>query len=650
MSSPQCTTSSETVSSILFAHAADEELKNLILPCLQGFPEIFTAESGSEAVRQQHAKQPCIVVASLEQGDMTGFDLCSRIKEANPEVQIILVGREPGEAVYKRVMAAGAVRYLVMDDDNAPDSLKMLVDEQFSLCEARRKERGEADMLRSQIAVLTKNEEKLATLAIERTSAFELIALLDGGISDIRELKSLARFLSVSAEPEARPFALRALISSLQSALSIQLSGHGKEIFVMVPAYVPNHFLGNSSAIECALSCLLGSALENCDGGRITLKADMKEKSGSGTVIQLSVDFSCILTPTNRFASIREYLTDRTADAHAPQKAGLSLAAALVERLGGEMWVKSLMNHSTTYYVSLCLFESSAAVAGDSGDAGEQTAATKPDSYRLPGFNSVSGTKSTGRPRILLADDNEVDQLTICRLLESMNYDVIRVSNGREAVEEFDGSSCDAVLMDILMPEMDGFEATRMIREKERLVGGGHTPIIALTSYSLKAIHEKCVSVGMDSYLHKPVSAQDIKTLFSSSIAAETVTAVGLNDSLIERLPLLDMQETLENLADNVNLYREIMELFTANIPSNHQDLLTAIRSGVLVDVVHHAHTIKGMSSNVGAKRYAELNRQLQDAALDGDMGAPERWLHRLSVELPRLQAVIAEVDWQKLH
>jgi CheY-like chemotaxis protein len=231
-----------------------------------------------------------------------------------------------------------------------------------------------------------------------------------------------------------------------------------------------------------------------------------------------------------------------------------------------------------------------------------------------------------------------------------MNYDVIRVSNGLEAVEEFDGSSCDAVLMDILMPEMDGFEATRMIREKERLVGSSHTPIIALTSYSLKAIHEKCVSVGMDSYLHKPVSAQDIKKLFSSAIVAGPVTAAGLDDRLIEQLPLLDVQETLDNLGNNADLYREIMELFTANIPADHRALLTAINNDILLDVVHHAHTIKGMSSNVGAKRYAELTRQLQDAALNGDIGEASQWLHRLSVELLRLQAAITEVDWQKLH
>jgi CheY-like chemotaxis protein len=650
MSSPQCTTESETVSSILFAHAADEELKNLVLPCLKAFPEICTAESGDEALRLYRARQPCMVVASLEQDDMTGFDLCARIREANPEVQIILVGRESGEAVYKGAMAAGAVRYLPIDD-NVSESLKMLIDERFSLCEARRKERCEADMLRSRIAALMKNEEKLVALTIQRDSAFELIAMLDGDISDTAELKNLARFLSATAEPEARSFSLRALVSSLQSVLSQRHSPHGKEIFAMVPAYVPDYFHGNSSAIGRALSCLLGSAMENCDGGRITLKGDMKEKSCSGTVIQLSVEFNCLLTPKNRFASIREYLTDRSDAAQAPQMYGLSLAASLVERLGGEMWVKSLMNHSTTYYVSLCLPESPATVATDSDEALDQAAAAPgQDSFCMSAFSCATGTKATGRPRILLADDNEVDRLTICRLLESMDYDVIQVSNGLEAVEEFDGSSCDAVLMDILMPEMDGFEATRMIREKERLVGDGHTPIIALTSYSLKAIHEKCVSVGMDSYLHKPVSALEITRLFSSFIAGGPLSEVILNDRDFEQLPTLDIQDTLENLNNNADLYREIMDLFTANIPSDHQELLAAIRSGVLTNIVKNAHKIKGMAANVGAKRYAELAGQIQDAALDGDIGMPERWLHRLSVEMQRIQAAIEAVDWQKLH
>lgn len=644
MSSPQCITKSESISSILFAHGGDEELKNLILPILHCFPEIYNAEVGNEALRRCQTVEPCIVIAGVDQGDMTGFDLCKLIREANREVQIILVGREQGEAAYKGAMEAGAARYLLMDD-TAAETLKILIHESLSLCESRRKERLEAETLRCTVDAMTKNQEKLLNLTIQRDSAFELIAMLNDGISDLEETKSLARFLLDKSAPENHTFSLRALIYSLHSTLSLQKATFGKEISVMIPDYLPDHFLGNKIAIWSVFSCMLRSAVENSDGGKITVQADMKEKNCSATAIQLKVDFNCILTPKNRFATINDYLTDCTDDAQAPKVSGLSLAATVTKRLGGEIWVKTLMKKSTTYYISLPLYESSAAFLTDSEDANKQTTTLK-DETSLSDFNAVSVTKPAVRPRILLADDNEVDQLTIRRLLENMGYDVICVANGLQAIEEYDCSSFDAVFMDILMPEMDGFEATRMIREKEGLTLGVHTPIIALTSYALKAIHEKCVSVGMDSYLQKPVSAKEVAKLFSQIVAAKPTDDPVLNSMQIENLPLLDIEDTLENLDNNADLYREIMDLFKLNIESDQQELLEAINSGVLNDISHSAHKIKGMAANVGAKRYAEVARQIQDAAIIGNLGDPARWIHLISTELTHLKSVIRGVNW----
>jgi CheY-like chemotaxis protein len=117
--------------------------------------------------------------------------------------------------------------------------------------------------------------------------------------------------------------------------------------------------------------------------------------------------------------------------------------------------------------------------------------------------------------RVLLAEDNLVDQISIRRLLEKAGVDVTLVGDGRQAVDRFESGVYDFILLDILMPGMDGFEAALRIREQER-VCGSHIPIVALTSYSLKAVYDKCKSVGMSGYLSKPVSAADLQRLFKA--------------------------------------------------------------------------------------------------------------------------------------
>jgi signal transduction histidine kinase/DNA-binding response OmpR family regulator len=122
------------------------------------------------------------------------------------------------------------------------------------------------------------------------------------------------------------------------------------------------------------------------------------------------------------------------------------------------------------------------------------------------------------RCRVLLAEDNVVNQTLTLRLLEKRGYSVIVVGNGREAVEAFENNQFDVVLMDIQMPEMNGFEATASIRAKEKLTGV-HIPIIAMTAHALKGDQERCISAGMDGYVSKPIRTSELFSTIESKLA-----------------------------------------------------------------------------------------------------------------------------------
>jgi signal transduction histidine kinase/DNA-binding response OmpR family regulator len=142
------------------------------------------------------------------------------------------------------------------------------------------------------------------------------------------------------------------------------------------------------------------------------------------------------------------------------------------------------------------------------------------------------------RSRILLAEDNAVNQTLAVRLLEKRGYSVIVAGDGRSAVEAFEKNQFDAVLMDIQMPGMDGFEATAAIRAKEKLTGG-HVPIIAMTAHALKGDQERCISAGMDAYVSKPIRTSElfstIESLLGSMRSVPSNDSAGLSDPIVSR-------------------------------------------------------------------------------------------------------------------
>jgi CheY-like chemotaxis protein/HPt (histidine-containing phosphotransfer) domain-containing protein len=245
--------------------------------------------------------------------------------------------------------------------------------------------------------------------------------------------------------------------------------------------------------------------------------------------------------------------------------------------------------------------------------------------------------------RLLLTEDNLVNQKLALRLLEKRGHSVLVVANGRQAVEVLREQSFDVVLMDVQMPEMDGFEATRIIRERE-LDSGGHVPIVAMTAHAMKGDRERCLEVGMDGYVSKPLHPTElfkaVESLGNVSAAGGRITSRRKPDGV----PTFDMAAALDITGGDVALMREIIAVFVEEYPV----LLKAFRDGVAhrdaANIQRIAHSLRGAVGAFGPTEAQDLAEQLETMAQNQKLAGAEEALRQLERALDELRVALQAV------
>ncbi len=225
--------------------------------------------------------------------------------------------------------------------------------------------------------------------------------------------------------------------------------------------------------------------------------------------------------------------------------------------------------------------------------------------HALPGDVPRESPAAPRLLRLLLAEDNAVNQRLAVSLLEKRGHQVVVVGNGREALRALDQGRFDAVLMDVQMPEMDGFEATARIRAHEE-VTGQRTPIIAMTAHALKGDQERCLAAGMDAYVAKPLHSRELFEVVEGLVAAAGPVE-GAPDVPLE-LPVapadksvtMDMAAVLKRMDGDLDLLKMLAGLFLSECPQRMADIRQAINQRDASKLMHSAHAIKGSVANFG--------------------------------------------------
>jgi CheY-like chemotaxis protein len=239
----------------------------------------------------------------------------------------------------------------------------------------------------------------------------------------------------------------------------------------------------------------------------------------------------------------------------------------------------------------------------------------------------------------LVADDVEINRALVQAVLEPHGHRITYAEDGRKAMEAFGAGRFDIVLMDVQMPEMDGLQAARAIREYERSLGLASVPIVAMTAFAGNEDRQICLDAGMDDYLTKPIKPVQLLQLLNKYCHRQIESAEAATgdtpvisapktspDEPDESVSVFAQNELLERLGGRSEMIPRFVGLFCKSVLPQMEGLVDALAAKDADGVRRHAHAIKGSAGNIAALRMHQTAAMIEKAAKEGDLAeAPER-------------------------
>ena len=442
------------------------------------------------------------------------------------------------------------------------------------------------------------SEDLRDNLMIAKNCADSLLRI----INDILDFSKLeAGKVSI----EMLEFDLRDLVEKIVRAHVPRLEEKSLELQYQLPASLPRRIIADPYRLQQVLNNLIGNAAKFTEQGSVLVAIKAQEQREDSLVLQFSVTDTGIGIAPDKTGQIFQSFSQ--ADGSQTRKyggtgLGLAISKQLIELMGGKIWLTSAQQQGSTFTFTLPCRTGSLAPA---------TAWSPPP---------VQDLVVSGRPlHLLVAEDNKENQLVTGLMLKSLGHTYVVANNGQEALDILERETFDAVLMDIQMPELDGLEATRILRQREK--GENHLTVIALTAHALAGDRERFLSLGMDDYLAKPVALESLYSVLERLGRGEApgVKAITFYNKPAQAEPP-EMRRVLKDIAYQAELLARLLD--DSNLP--------------IAEVV--ADAIKSLALNHSLESVKDQAFQITLASRRGDLASARRFFQDLTDNLKQLK------------
>jgi PAS domain S-box-containing protein len=467
--------------------------------------------------------------------------------------------------------------------------------------------------------------EQREYLTMARDSATLLLRL-------INDILDFSKVEAGRLELSPTPFGLRDTVDAVARQFSSQVESKGLALEQRIARDTPDMLIGDSGRLNQILTNLVGNAVKFTEVGVIAIGVDTEEEGRDAVTLHFSVSDTGIGIPKEKQDLVFEAFTQ--ADGSTTRKyggtgLGLAISSNLVNLMDGRMWVESNPGAGSTFHFT--------ARFGTSPEAADLPKAA-PSSAEGTEIEEAAGC------HILLSEDNPVNQRLAVRMLEKRGHQVTCAASGREAVAAHEAGSYDLILMDIQMPEMDGFEATALIRERETS-SDSRIPIVALTAHAMPGDRERCLAAGMDAYLSKPLEMDSLVTVIRDLVPRDRPQPEEPTAPDTSPTPgSVDTQAVLARVGGDLELLEELVTIFENDYPITLEQIGTGLLDHNAEAVSMSAHKLKGAAANFACQAVVDAASRLEREARSGSLANAGSLLRDLRTGLPELVASLREL------
>ena len=448
--------------------------------------------------------------------------------------------------------------------------------------------------------VLSKKQKEY--LGIIRSSSWSLLEI-------INDLLDVSKIEAGKLDFEKTPIFIRDVVKEVSNIFRHLIKEKKIEYNVEIAPNVPMWVITDPLRLKQVLINLVSNAFKFTEKGKISVSVKSKSITQNTAELLFCVQDTGIGIP----GEIQDQLFDAfiQADSSITRKyggtgLGLTISKKIIEMMGGSIWVESTPKAGSSFFFTV-----------------KFKIASNEDNHRRLGHPQLKDRKVSmdnilpgefNNVRILLVEDNPVNQMVATEVLNNCDFSVDTAINGIEAVKAVESDTYDVVLMDIQMPQMDGLQATKIIRKKLNM---HDLPIIAMTAHAMKGVRDKCFDAGMNGYIAKPIDCKELFTVLRRNIPKTKLTRLNqikrrtLGCEIDSTSSGLDIKDGLNRIG-SYEKYKKILQEFFKENKNVHQEFHKLVINNKFKAAQLKAHALKGAAGNVSAKTIQLAARKLE--------------------------------------
>ncbi|QQS34812.1 MAG: response regulator [Ignavibacteriales bacterium] len=434
----------------------------------------------------------------------------------------------------------------------------------------------------------------------------------------INDILDLSKIESGRMKLEEVNFNLNTIIDDAVGVLLAKASEKNLIITKDIDAETPVSLIGDQTRIRQIFVNLLGNAIKFTDSGHINIKITSSVPDDDVIIVNASVQDTGMGIPKEKmkdlfksFSQIEDMFTRKFGGTGL----GLVICKEFINMMGGDIHVESKVGSGSRFYFDIKLKLQTPT---------EITAQRIYRTYSLPVHTAAAkqSKEASRRQRlkhkILLAEDNLINQKIALRMLNEAGYIGDSVTNGEEAIDAVVGGNFSLVLMDVQMPQVDGYQATARIRKLPE--PKNQIPIVAITAHALPGDKEKCIEAGMNDYLSKPIIAEELIKIVDANLGIVNETETPVSEKEQKQDGLFDFLHLEKISAGSADFKKELLGAYLDDMVKRYSNLKNWLVNDDMNNLIKEAHTIKGASYSVGAVRIGEEALAVEISGKHNDM------------------------------